>query len=178
MASRIADFMRPGGLATATQKSWDLAFALNPEFTERCQWGHQHLGWPIATYETAQALRGAGFVEQADQIAYRWCWAVQREMERQGGLQYSQRGGFEAPILEKMDVTHLSAAGLAEVGYGNQGAGNEGEGGGFRWGYDAFKLLARSLSPRLAEALARGIDPELLFGPELPVANRSVGHRK
>lgn len=164
MAARIVDFMRPGGLATATRESWDAAFALNPEFTERCQWGHQHLGWPIATYETAVALRGAGFNEEADQIAYRWCWAVQSEMERQGGLQYSRQGGFEAPILEKMDVTHLSAAGLAEVGYGNQGAGQEGEGGGFRWGYDAYKLLARSLPPPLLEALARGTDPELVFG--------------
>ncbi|MCC7381070.1 MAG: hypothetical protein IT384_04535 [Deltaproteobacteria bacterium] len=166
MVERIDDFMRKGGPAAATRAAWEEARALNPDYVERCQWGHADLGWPIATYETAEALRAAGYTDKADEIAYRWCWAVQRLMEQQGGLQYSAAGGFEAPILEKMDVTHVRAGGVANMGYGNQGAGDEGEGGGFRWGYDAFKLLARGLPERLRALLGRGTDPDLVFRSE------------
>lgn len=162
MVDRVDDFLRPGGVATATRESWARAHALNPEFTERCQWGHQDIGWPIVTYETVVALRQAGHEAKANEIAYRWCYAVQAEAERSGGLQFSQRGEYEAPVMEKMDVVGQGKGGAASVGYGNQGAGHEGEGGGFRWGYDAFKLLVRGLPEGLRDALARQIEPGLV----------------
>jgi alpha,alpha-trehalase len=163
MIARVPDFERKGGLACATADSFEKARALNPEFVARCQWGNENIGWPIATYETVVGMKKVGAKDEADEIAYRWCWMVQREMDRNGGLQYSDRGGFEAPIMEKMDVTSLSQAGEAKLGYGNQGAGREGEHGGFRWGYDAYKLLERGLPERLKSALANGVDPDLLF---------------
>jgi neutral trehalase len=170
LVARLADFERKGGLAAATERSWAEARALNPSFVDRCQWGHKDIGWPITTYEIVTGLRRVGAKDKANETAYRWCWMVQREMERSGGLQYSARGGYEAPIMEKMDVTCLMHGGVAEVGYGNQGAGKEGEGSGFRWGYDAFKLLARSLPPRMKAALAKQIDPDLLFSEDMKLA--------
>jgi neutral trehalase len=170
MVDRVRDFMRRGGLAAATKASWDEAHALNPAYVERCQWGHKDIGWPIATYETVVALRNVGEHGLADEIAYRWCWMVQREMDRSGGLQYSKEGEFEAPITEKMPVSDLGIGGIAEVGYGNQGKGKEGEGGGFRWGYDAYKLLQRSLPKSLADSLANQRDPDLVFSNKVRMA--------
>lgn len=162
LVERVDDFMRPGGVATATRASWERAHTLNPEFTERCQWGHRDIGWPIVTYETVEALRQAGQDAKANEIAYRWCFAVQREAERSGGVQFSRLGEYEAPVMEKMDVVGGGKDGAASVGYGNQGAGHEGEGGGFRWGYDAFKLLVRGLPSGLQRALAAQIEPDLV----------------
>lgn len=162
MAARIDDFLREGGVATATEESWQRAHELNPAFTERCQWGHKDIGWPIVTYETVLALASAGQHAKANEIAYRWCYAVQEEAEKSGGLQYSKQGEYEAPVMEKMDVVGQGKDGAASVGYGNQGAGHEGEGGGFRWGYDAFKLLVRGLPAGLRKALAAGISPSLV----------------
>jgi alpha,alpha-trehalase len=159
MERRIDDFMRPGGLATATSDSWDRLHALEPEYVDRCQWAHKDIGWPITTYETVTGLRAAGFEERANEIAYRWCHMVQTVMDTQGGLHFA-RDGFDAPVFEKMDVTRRSHAGAATVGYGNQGGGVEGEGSGFRWGYDAYKLLYRDLPPQLREKLRSGIDPD------------------
>jgi neutral trehalase len=162
MARRVSDFMRPGGLATATRASWDELHAMNPAYVGRCQWGHKDVGWPITTYETATSLRRAGFVREADEIAYRWCHMVLAAVAQNGGPQVSPHGAIIAPIAEKMDVTQRSTAGAASIGYGNQGLAE-----GFRWGCDAFKLLARELPGELQDGLGRGTDPELLFGPEL-----------
>jgi hypothetical protein len=93
-------------------------------------------------------------------MAYRWCHMVQTEMDTQGGLHFAEGQDFDAPVFEKMDVTRRSHAGAATVGYGNQGGGVEGRGGGFRWSYDAYKLMYRDLPLELQEKLRRGIDPE------------------
>lgn len=164
MEARVGDFLRPGGLATATAASWDALHALNPAYTDRCQWGHKDIGWPISTYETAQGLRRAGFASTANEIAYRWCFMVQETMERRGGLHASAQGGWDAPIFEKMDVTRRTPDGAAQVGYGNQGGGDEGQGSGFRWGLDAYKLLYQSLPLPLQQKLRAGVDPDALFG--------------
>ncbi len=173
MHARIGDFLRPGGIATATAESWDKLHALNPAYTDRCQWGHKDIGWPITTYETVKGLADAGFAGTANEIAYRWLFMVQSTMEERGGLHASPRGGFDAPIFEKMDVTYSSPEGAAAIGYGNQGGGDEGVGSGFRWGLDAYKLLYQGLPLPLQQKLRAGASPDALFGEvEVPHATK------
>lgn len=162
MRERVVDFLRPGGLATATRNSYRALLSLNPTYAERCQWGHEDLGWPIATAETVEGLRSAGFHEIANEIAYRWCHMVQSVAEKKGGIKASSFGGYEAAVYEKMDVTRRSAEGHAGVGYGNQGEGKDGVAAGFRWGYDAYKLLFRALPAELQEHLRRKTPPDAL----------------
>jgi alpha,alpha-trehalase len=173
LSRRIEDFERPGGLATATERSWDQLHDLNPAYTTRCQWGHKDIGWPISTYETVKGLRSIGEDRKANEIAYRWCLMVQNVMDSHGGLHFAQQGGFEAPVFEKMDVTLKSPGGAATIGYGNQGAGVEGEGSGFRWGYDAYKLLYRDLPEDLRAHLRRGTDAEVLFDARMQLLRRA-----
>jgi alpha,alpha-trehalase len=167
MQARLREYLRPHGLATATPSAWLQAWKLNPAYVDRCQWGHKDIGWPIATWETVQGLRDSGAGELADEIAYRWCLSVQQQMDTLGGLHPDGYGGHTAPVFEKMNVSTGKHDGAAGVGYGNQGAGNEGENGGFRWGLDAYKLLARSLPPVLQEALRNAADPDGVFDARL-----------
>jgi neutral trehalase len=163
MHKKAREFLRAGGLATATRASWNALRKLNPAYVEKCQWGHKDIGWPIAEWETVEGLRTTGDDALANEVAYRWCLMVQDAMDLHGGLHPGTSGGYTAPLFEKMDVTHRSHEGSAHVGYGNQGAGDEGAGGGFRWGLDAYKLLYRSLPSHLQQSLHAHVDPDALF---------------
>ena len=163
MHERAREYVRRGGLATATSASWHALRELNPAYVDRCQWGHKDIGWPIATWEMVEALCRTGADALAGEIAYRSCLAVQQAMDMEGGLHPDRRGGYTAPVFEKMNVTDGCHDGHADVGYGNQGGGNEGDGGGFRWGLDAYKLLYAVLPPSLVEHLAGGTPSDALF---------------
>jgi alpha,alpha-trehalase len=171
MAARVRDFLRDFGLAATTRACWERLHDSNPEYVERCQWGHEDIGWPIATYETAKALLEGGFDALAYEVAYRWCYTVQALVAINGGVTIGEDGASCA-ITEKLDVAEGSLAGRAEsVGYGNQGA----DGSGFRWGYEAYKLAFRMLPARLQRSLESGVPPsELLFDPKLALTRSSM----
>jgi alpha,alpha-trehalase len=173
LARRIRDFMRPGGIATATNETWDALHALFPAYAERCQWANKDVGWPITTYETVKGLRSIGEDDLANEIAYRWCFMVENVMENKGGVHTSKAGGYEAPIFEKMNVTESSARVDPPCGYGNQGGNDHGEGFGFRWGLDSYKLNFRELPQHLQESLRRGASPEVVFDARTMLAGRT-----
>jgi neutral trehalase len=167
LCARLPDFMRPGGFANATQASWERLHALNPDYVDRCQWGHKFIVFPISACETVEAgLRAGvpGAVPLLHEAAYRWLYMAQQHMDANGGLQRNSLGGYDGAFMEKMDaqgLTHESAA--AEVGYGNQGSGREGQGGGFRWAYDAFVRLLGMVPQDLQIKLSRGAEPDEIF---------------
>jgi alpha,alpha-trehalase len=162
VVENLSRFMEPGGLATSSKRSRDGAGE------EALQWDWPN-GWAPLQMIAVDGLKRYGFEKEANEVAYRWCFALLEIAGANNGL-----------LPEKVDV-HSITADVAAAEYGNQGADRgsywtprEENPQGFGWTNASFVKLRQGLPKELQQALDKGIKPDTLFAQRPPARAKTA----